>query len=250
MEHKLTPPTSATCQAQGVSSESGIDRFSDLLDEVAHHIISFLNFKDLNRVGALSKRCRQFHLSVPIVDFHTDHWTDKEQIKQHVASLMSSFDRYLHFRGHNRMQRVRILLSFSNCNNETKYCGDQSRLLLKWIHNAVRCNVEDLDLYFSHCVTSSFSLPSFIFHSQSLRSLSVSMDIFESQVVEAPSLYFSSSLRYLSLSFVKIVDESLFKWISCCCKCLKELRLSSINGIQNISIERSSLQSFYFFHFW
>ncbi|XP_070676347.1 putative F-box protein At1g32020 [Malus domestica] len=209
MEHKLTPPASASCQAQGVSSESGIDRFSDLPDEVAHHI-SFLNFKDLNRVGALSKRCRQFHLSVPSVDFHTDHWTDKEQIKQHVASLMSSFDRYLHFRGYNRMQRVWILLSFSNCNNETKYCGDQSRLLLKWIHNAVRCNVEDLDLYFSHCVTSSFSLPSFIFHSQSLRSLSVSMDIFESQVVEAPSLYFSSSLRYLSLSFVKIVDESLF----------------------------------------
>ncbi|KAM1038132.1 hypothetical protein ACFX13_033590 [Malus domestica] len=184
MEHKLTPPASASCQAQGVSSESGIDRFSDLPDEVAHHI-SFLNFKDLNRVGALSKRCRQFHLSVPSVDFHTDHWTDKEQIKQHVASLMSSFDRYLHFRGYNRMQRVWILLSFSNCNNETKYCGDQSRLLLKWIHNAVRCNVEDLDLYFSHCVTSSFSLPSFIFHSQSLRSLSVSMDIFESQ--EFPS---------------------------------------------------------------
>ncbi|TQE05592.1 hypothetical protein C1H46_008839 [Malus baccata] len=39
----------------------------------------------------------------------------------------------------------------------------------------------------------------------------------------------------------------VFKWISCCCKCLKELRLISINGIPNISIESSSLVNFYVF---
>ncbi|KAM1798844.1 uncharacterized protein LOC126617895 [Malus sylvestris] len=60
---------STSCQAEGTSSESGITRFSDLPEEVAHHILSFLNFKDYTRVGALSKRCRQIHLSAPEMDF-------------------------------------------------------------------------------------------------------------------------------------------------------------------------------------
>ncbi|RXH93745.1 hypothetical protein DVH24_014321 [Malus domestica] len=209
------------CHGEGTSSEAGIDRFSDLPEEVAHHILSFVDFKYPIRITTKNK-------------------------PKHLASLMSSFDGYLHFRGHNRMQRIRIHLSFSTSKNEKKYCDDYSRLLLKWIHNAVRCNVEHLDLNFDHCVTSTFSLPSFILHSQSLRSLLVSLGIINSDVVEGPSLSFSSNLRYLSLCYVKIVDESLFKWISWCCKYLKELHLRSVKGIQDISVESSSLESFPF----
>ncbi|XP_068318529.1 putative F-box/FBD/LRR-repeat protein At4g03220 [Pyrus communis] len=247
MGHNHTPPASVGCEAEGIPSESGVDRFSDLPDEVAHHILSLLNFRDLTRVGALSKRCRQFHLSVPVVDFGTVWWKDVKQVD--LARLVTSFDRYLHLRGHNRMQRVRIGLRFSTSEEEKKVSDDLSQVVLSWIRTAVRCNVEELDLFFVHSATSTFSLPSSIFHSQSLRSLSVSMDIIKSPVVEAPSLYFSSNLRYLSLSDVKIVDESIFKWISCCCKCLKELLLSSIEGVQNISIESSSLESFSFFNY-
>ncbi|CAN6704503.1 unnamed protein product [Malus baccata var. baccata] len=216
------------CHGEGTSSEAGIDRFSDLPEEVAHHVLSFVDFKYLIRVGALSKRCRQFHLYVPIVDFCTDHY--EEQTKLHLASLMSSFDRYLHCRGHNRMQRIRIHLSFSTSKNEKKYCDDYSRLLLKWIHNTVRCNYVFVA----------------ILHSQSLRSLLISLGIINSDVVEWPSLSFSSNLLYLSLCYVKIVDESLFKWISCCCKYLKELHLRSVKGIKDISVESSSLESFSF----
>ncbi|XP_018505980.2 putative F-box protein At3g58860 [Pyrus x bretschneideri] len=236
---------STICQAEGTSSEGGIDRFSNLPEEVAHHVLSFLNFKDLTRVGALPKRCRQFHISVPVVDFGTNQWTDVKKVD--LPGLMSSFDRYLLDRGHNRMQRVCIGLSSYKSETAKKVSDDYSRVL-KWIHNAVRCNVEELDLYFIYRVTSMLSLPSFIFHSQSLRSLSVFSGTRTLEIVEAPSLSFSSNLRYLSLSDVKIVDERIFKWISCCCKYLKELSLSSIKGTQNISIESSSLESFSFFN--
>ncbi|KAM1597729.1 hypothetical protein PS2_032602 [Malus domestica] len=238
MGRKLKLRTSPCCEDEGTCSESGVDRFSVLPEEVAHHILSFLNFKDLIRVGVLSKRWRQFHLSVLVVDFGTNRWTDIKQVD--LARMMTSFDRYLLDRGNNRMQRVRIGLS-SYINETAEKVSDDHSQAIKWIRNAVRCNVEELDLYFSHIVsTSTLSMPSFIFHSQSLRSLSVSLNTFISEVVEVPCLFFSSNLCYLSLSSVKIVDERIFKWISCCCKCLQELRLISIDGIQNISIESSS----------
>ncbi|XP_050142232.1 F-box/LRR-repeat protein At3g58900-like [Malus sylvestris] len=232
---------STSCEAEGISSESGVDRFSDLPDEVAHHILSLLNFRDLTRVGALSKRCRQFHLSVPVVDFGTVWWKDVKQVD--LARLVTTFDRYLHLRGHNRMQRVRIGLRLSTSEEEENVSDDHSQVVLNWIRTAVRCNVEELDLFLEHSVTSTFSLPSSIFHSQSLRSLSVSMDIFESQVVEAPSLYFSSNLRYLSLSFVKIVDEGLFKWISCCCKWIFIFGILFNDGDVHLSISGEKLEN-------
>ncbi|KAB2622006.1 F-box protein [Pyrus ussuriensis x Pyrus communis] len=241
-KRKLQAPTS--CESEGTCSESGMDRFSDLPEEVVHRILSFLNFKDLTRVGAVSKQCRQFRLSVPVVNFGTDERTGIKKVD--LARMMTSFDRYLLDRGQNRMQRVCISLSVCKSETTKKVSDDHSRVL-KWIRNAVRCNVEELDLYFSHRVSSTFSWPSFIFHSQSLRSLSVSSGVSILEVVEAPSLSFSSNLHYLSLSSVKIVDDRVFKWISCCCKCLKELRLISINGIPNISIESSSLVNFYVF---
>ncbi|KAM1353143.1 hypothetical protein ACFX2H_032663 [Malus domestica] len=109
MGRKLKLRTSPCCEAEGTCSESGVDRFSVLPEEVAHHILSFLNFKDLTRVGVLSKRWRQFHLSVLVVDFGTNRWTDIKQVD--LARMMTSFDRYLLDRGNNRMQRVRIGLS-------------------------------------------------------------------------------------------------------------------------------------------
>ncbi|CAN6576204.1 unnamed protein product [Malus baccata var. baccata] len=197
MERKREFRASTSPKAEGTSSESGIDRFSVLPEEVAHCILSLLNFKDLTRVGALPKRCRQFHLSVPVVDFGTVWWTDENKIVD-LATLMISFDRYLHFRGHNRLQQVRIGLGF--------YASDEAKKGSA-LRNAIRCNVEELDVHFSQLATNKLSLPSSVFHSQSLRSLSVSLGLFDSETVEATSLSFSSNLRYLSLRYVNTVCE-------------------------------------------
>ncbi|KAI5325792.1 hypothetical protein L3X38_034866 [Prunus dulcis] len=70
------PAASARYQTQATSSsESLTDRFSDLPDDIAHLILSPLPFKDLTRVSSVSKRCRQLHLSVPVVDFAT-YWSE------------------------------------------------------------------------------------------------------------------------------------------------------------------------------
>ncbi|KAM2088827.1 hypothetical protein EV1_032509 [Malus domestica] len=235
MARKRKLPTSPSCQGEGICSESGIDRFSVLPDEVAHHILSFLNFNDLTRVGALSKRCRRFHLSVPVVDFGSD-WRPRTKTNQFRARLMSSFDRYLLDRGHNRLRRFHVSWKFSAAERVKKLCDDDYRVHT-WIQSAVRCNVEELHLDFGNTVSS---FPSYIFRSQSLRSLSVNCR----GIFEAPSLSFSSNLHYLSLTSVRIEDERVFQWISCCCKCIKELHLYYIKAMKSTAIESSSLESF------
>ncbi|CAL2268279.1 unnamed protein product [Prunus armeniaca] len=229
---------SASCEAQGNCSESVTsDRFSDLPDEVAHHILSLLTFKDLTRVGAVSKRCGQLHLSVPVVDFRSHwHWLGQLENYLHNLRLMSSMERYLLCRGDNRMQRFCMDWNFSLTRRPTQ---DYFRVIT-WIHNALRCNVEELDL----CISGvpSFSLPPFL--PQSLRSLSVRLSM---EIFKTPSLSIPSNLRYLKLVLVKIEDERFFKWITCCCKCIKQLELVHIQGIRNITIESSSLEYFYGF---
>ncbi|XP_020421469.1 uncharacterized protein LOC18772138 [Prunus persica] len=79
---------------------------------------------------------------------------------------------------------------------------------------------------------------------QSLRSLSVRLSM---EIFKTPSLSIPSNLRYLKLVLVKIEDERFFKWITCCCKCIKQLELVHIQGIRNITIESSFLEYFHGF---
>ncbi|VVA25417.1 PREDICTED: F-box/LRR-repeat [Prunus dulcis] len=233
------PAASASCEDQATCSENVTDdRFSNLPDDVAHIILSFLTFKDAARVGAASKRCRQFYLSVPLVDFDAI-WRGIKRTHQNKLRMMNSVDRYLFYRGDNRIQRFCISWSFVSSETENEYCDDHSRVIT-WIHKAVRCNVEELDVRICG-LANTFSLPSCVFLSQSLRSLSVNLN---TQILETPSLSFSSNILYLELINLKIADERLFKWISCCCKCIKKLQILNIAGVRNISIESSSLEHF------
>ncbi|XP_021803009.1 F-box/LRR-repeat protein At3g58900-like [Prunus avium] len=217
-------------------AENTIDRFSNLPDEVAHRILSFLSFKDLTRVGALSKRCRQFYLSAPVVSFEYSSCKPRGVTNQKIAKLMSSLDRYLCYRGDHRMQIFSINWSCFWSEPASKFSDDRFRVIT-WIVNAVRCNVEVLDL---RLACEFLALPSCVFLSESLRSLSVHLSW---MILEAPSVSFSSNLCYLKLEKVTIVDERFFKWISRSCKFMKELQLIWIRGIQIISIESSSLES-------
>ncbi|CAL2268278.1 unnamed protein product [Prunus armeniaca] len=230
---------SASCEDQATCSENVTDdRFSKLPDDVAHIILSFLTFNDAARVGAASKRCRQFYLSVPLVDFDASLRGIK-RTQQNKVRMMNSLDRYLFYRGNNRIQRFCVSWSFGSSETANKYSDDHFRVIT-WIHKAVRCNVEELDVRICG-LANTFSLPSCVFLSQSLRSLSVDLN---TQILEAPSLSFSSNILYLELINLKIADERLFKWISCCCKCIKKLQILNIAGVRNISIESSSLEHF------
>ncbi|XP_008237110.1 PREDICTED: F-box/FBD/LRR-repeat protein At2g26030-like [Prunus mume] len=207
-------------------------------DLAIFQILSFLSFKDLTRVGAVSKRCRQFHLSVPVLSFDYSSCKPRGVTNQKIVKLMSPLDRYLCYRGDHRMQVFSINWSCFGSEQASKFSDDHFRVIT-WIVNAVRCNVEVLDL---RLACDFLALPSCVFLSKSLQSLSVHLTW---MILEAPSVSFSSNLCYLKLEKVTIVDERFFKWISRSCKFLKELQLIWvwIRGMRKISIESFSLES-------
>ncbi|TQD70227.1 hypothetical protein C1H46_044238 [Malus baccata] len=194
--------------AQGAfNTERLIDRFSNLQEEMVHHILSFLTQRDLARVGCVSKRCRQFQLS----------------------TLSLNFDAmpYAHFTwGH----------LVGNCDDYFR--------VITWIHNAARCNVEvlDLDFHIHDDRIIAVELPICLFRCLSLKSLMVDLKF---SILKTPSLACSTTLRSLKLKNLTI-NEEFCKWISCSCKCLKELWLELVHGSQIITIESSSLESLHF----
>ncbi|CAN6716989.1 unnamed protein product [Malus baccata var. baccata] len=212
--------------------ESVVDRFSNLPDEVAHHILSVVSLKEHIRVGTLSKRCRGLYLSTPSLKFRSSYNEDK----QGQLNMLNSFDRFLILRGGNKVQKFQVHLDL--CSS----LPDEIFRVITWIHIAARCNVEVLDLQLSVLKNdmASFELPSCIFLCGSLRSLIVNLYT----VLKVPSFAGSTNLQHLKLTEVQI-DDRFFKWISSSCKCIKELQLYDVRTV-NITIENSSLESFRF----
>ncbi|KAL6124816.1 hypothetical protein ACLB2K_077325 [Fragaria x ananassa] len=195
------------------------DRFSDLPDEVAHHILSFLFVKDLACVGGNYQK---------------------------LGERMCFLDRYMFQRGDNKMQRFYISWIFHTLGIANKDCEELYRIT-SWIHNAVRCNVEELNLSFSSAYAGfTFGLPSCLYQSKSFKSLV--LVCLNEMTLEAPPLSLSCNLRYLHLNSVTIVDDQrLCKWISYSCKCIKKLQLIKVKGLKHIVILSSSLESFEFY---
>ncbi|KAM5583292.1 F-box/LRR-repeat protein [Rosa sericea] len=229
-----------SCQVQGASSESiMMDRFSDLPDEIGHHIISFLSdsLRNLIQVGAVSKRCRKLYLSVPSIIIDASSVADCTKLR---VRLLNSWDRYLFHRGNNKIERLSIYWVFRT-SWEAKISDEYFRVTT-WIQNAVRCNVEVLHLDLNqYDLRMTVVLPSCIFLCRSLRTLSVNLYMGK---IQSPNLSFSSNLHYLKLKYVRLKDDGIFKWISYSCKCIKELHLEKVIGIKDIKIESSSLESF------
>ncbi|KAM1800613.1 hypothetical protein EV2_032984 [Malus domestica] len=229
MEHKHKLVAAESSQARGTCPNYIIDRLSNLPDEVAHQMLSFLNFKELIRVGSVSKRCRELFLSTPsLVICSPDSGN-----KQKHLNLLDSFDRFLLHRGDSKIQRLSISWCISS--------GLANKIfrMITWIHIAARCNVEVLDFALNgKHIPGTLELPACIFLCGSLRSLLVHMDT----ILKAPSFACSSNLQCLTLKSVTM-DEGFCKWISSSCKCIKKLQLSYVS-IENIIIESSSLESF------
>ncbi|CAN6580640.1 unnamed protein product [Malus baccata var. baccata] len=229
MEHKHKLVAAESSQARGACPNHIIDRLSNLPDEVAHQMLSFLNFKELIRVGSVSKRCRELFLSTPsLVICSPDSGN-----KQKHLNLLDSFDRFLLHRGDSKIQRLSVSWCISS--------GLANKIfrMITWIHIAARCNVEVLDFALNgKHIPGTLELPACIFLCGSLRSLLVHMDT----ILKAPSFACSSNLQCLTLKSVTM-DEGFCKWISSSCKCIKKLQLSYVS-IENITIESSSLESF------
>ncbi|KAM2015409.1 hypothetical protein FF2_045144 [Malus domestica] len=215
------------------------DRFSNLPKEIAHHILSFMSFKDLTRVGSVSKRRSQgFCLSTPFLNLND--FSDVHLRCSTSKGVLDSIDRFLSFhfswRNHDTHENAGGI--------ERCFCDEEKFRLSKWIEIAVRCNVEVVDLWIASSVWYP-KLPTSLFLCPSLRSLVViNMECYISNA--AASLDFSSNLEYINSSSVVIVGDVFWKWISHCCRCLKDSHLYHVYGLKEVNLESSSLESFSF----
>ncbi|PRQ17281.1 putative F-box domain, leucine-rich repeat domain, L domain-containing protein [Rosa chinensis] len=238
-QHRVLATTSN--QGQGASSESLVDRFSCLPEEVVCHILSYLNAFDLIRASSVSKRCRMLYVSVPGLNFNVNTlpggkcWWKRSKLLNHL-------DRLLIQREGSKIERFRISWVFEGvtaCN-----CEEHCRVIT-WIYTAVKCNVEELDLQLAlnyRGKTTSLELPYCTFRCSSLRSLTLDLKFC---VLKAPSITICTNLQSLLLRSV-IIEEDFFKWISSSCQCIKELTIDCVLRPNSICIESPSLESIHF----
>ncbi|XP_018507711.1 F-box/LRR-repeat protein At3g58900-like isoform X2 [Pyrus x bretschneideri] len=261
MEQKHKILDSSSCEGEGRCRSRKEDRFSGLPDGVAYRILSFLTIKDVTCFSIVSKRCRELYLSTPSLDFDFkttrtpsgEYKYFREATCEVRLNLLNSLDRFLLQRGDNKIEYFRLVWeshsvveedSDDQRDEEPCFCVNERFRIMTWIHNALRCNVEVLDVksdvdYFEDEPYALF--PSCVFLCAPLTSLAVEMN---RTMVKTPSAAFSSNLVDLKLINVEIEDEGFFKWISCSCKFIKEIHLCHIRITGNIIIKSSSLEKF------
>lgn len=167
MDDGCTMLATVNCEAGGTCNRLIVDRFSDIPDEVAHHILSFLTFGDNREVGCVSKRCLDLYLSFPSLDFDPSY-LQKLTMWQRLT-MFHYFDRFLTNRGDNKIQRFFICWRYHAVKEASMF--NELFRICTWIRYAVRRNVEVFDLQLDTLQQTPIELPLCIFSCQSLRSL-------------------------------------------------------------------------------
>ncbi|PON52233.1 LRR-domain containing protein [Parasponia andersonii] len=215
------------------------DRFTRLPEHVAHEILKFLPLEDTCRLSVVSRRCRQFCISMPSLNVDVKPYL-------HTATkrtrLMNYVERLLLLRRGMATHRFYINWCLESSLNDDGGEEEEYRVL-SWLHNAVLCEVKELELILRPKSGSAFSLPPSLIRSMSLESLTVSNRSMNG-ILTFPSHSSSigfSSLKSLTLSRVRI-QEYFGHWVSTCCNCLEKLFLYWVKGIENLVINSSSLK--------
>lgn len=101
-------------------------RFSNVPDEVAHRILSFLAITDLTRFGCVSKRCRELPLSAPSLDFDlsASDYTFASTCEKRIQ-LLNYLDSFLSRHGDNKIQRFRVRLECHCVEKKIKWMVDR-----------------------------------------------------------------------------------------------------------------------------
>ncbi|KAL6287447.1 hypothetical protein ACE6H2_011837 [Prunus campanulata] len=142
----------------------GRDRLSDLPDDIAHHILSFLPTKSVARTSALSQKWRYLWASFPILDFSelSHGWMIKE------SKAREDYDEQV-------KRTVSSVLSHRHENSNIKFLRLEGYLKTQWFHYwiplLVKHRVQELVLHIWFC-PDAFDLPSLL-ECDSLRSLTL-----------------------------------------------------------------------------
>ncbi|KAI8000889.1 putative F-box/LRR-repeat protein [Camellia lanceoleosa] len=212
----LTPPKRPRNQS--------LDRISTLPDKVLLHILSFVPAKEAVRTRALSKRWEYLCTSLSTLVFEN---FDFEEIK--IRNFVTFVNHTLLLCKCSNIKKLVLDFRYKHC-----FATD----INLWIRFAAHNNVEHLYLRlgFSRVETDGYRLPQHLFTNSSLTNLSVL------NCVVAPNGYVSwTSLKRLSLEYVKLRDELIAKVFSGC-PVLEFLELNSFTGINHLNIDSVSVK--------
>ncbi|RAL50297.1 hypothetical protein DM860_007971 [Cuscuta australis] len=201
-----------------MSKRTAHDRISNLAEPLLHHILSFLERKDVVKTSALSKRWRYVWTSVPTLEFVSYSLSFREH--EYVAWVYWNLLRYQS----TNVETLRIHFFYRTC-----FAKDVDT----WIWFATERNVRDLGLRLG---SGEYSLPQSLYSYSSLTNLSLS----SCQVAPKGGIGWES-LRSLSLDGVKLDEDTIAKLFLGCPQ-LEFLNFRNFNGKFRLDIKSDSLR--------
>ncbi|XP_026382061.1 F-box/LRR-repeat protein At4g14103-like isoform X2 [Papaver somniferum] len=208
---------------------AGKDRISNLTDSLIHHILSFLEIKQIAQTSVLSKHWRCIWTSIPILlfdeDYHPDLLTNR---------FMDFVDGTLHRR--NNMSDIEKF-SLIQLNNLNEY------RVSSWITNVISRNVQELSL--SLMQEDPFVLPISLCTCVSLVSLKLKI---------TPSICFPRNvsfpkLKHLTLGGVQFTNECWNAKLFSKCPVLEDLILAHCTyDTRNFYISIATLKHLRIYH--
>jgi hypothetical protein len=211
------------------------DRFSNLPDEIVHHILFFLRrMKDLARLSVVSKRCQELCISNP--KLFLSNMNDKS-----VGSHFNSFvDRFMALRCLYGVRTERFQLRWSF------FDQDEGNRVETWLQHVVNSGgVAVIRLKFIHPHPAKrFALLLCVLRCNSLRVLEVDAG---NAFLTLPSTlstdpYFATKLQFLHIASIKIEKDCNFGELISSFKSLKVLMLNEIRRVKSMTITSSSIE--------
>lgn len=180
------------------STSDNIDRLSCLHEEVLSHILSLMPTKFAVRTSILSKRWRYHWTLVNNLDFDDIH-------PVHGLYCFTNF-----------VNRVLALCKTSHVNLFRLHCSEiwvRKVSLSKWINEAVRLNVRELDI---QVILLHLPLPLSMFNCKTLTKLRIVWGTHDWDVWEFPSSVKLPCLKVLEISVFSKPSINAFRLISGC----------------------------------
>ncbi|GKD69500.1 F-box domain containing protein [Tanacetum coccineum] len=193
----------------------GIDRLSNLPDDLIHKILSFVGIKCAIGTTALSSRWRYIWTSMPYLNFLVEEFSTSPKLSQFVTHVLS------------RRNNLVEVFSAKLCFNR-----DFSQEFVKQLLNyAFSHNIRQLDITWFYMNTIEFPLS--LICSRSLTHLSLRYGFTSTSTLELPAL----TTLYL-YNFTLCSDENIDKHIFSKCAKLKILYLKGykVIGLDHLNI--------------
>ncbi|EOA38294.1 hypothetical protein CARUB_v10011486mg [Capsella rubella] len=193
-----------------------MDRISNLPEELACHVISFLSTKDAARLKYASKKWYNLVTIIQSCVFADSYYPINGSFEVFAARLLSP----RHDQSHHRMRRFYLKLTSSSL--DPSQCDTVNECLL----SVFKRGVLDLELHIKGRYDHYYSLPSELFTCKSV----VKLRLGSGFVIDLiPSTALLPSLKSLFLDSVMFDDTTAFTRLISACPVLEELLIHGFN---------------------